>query len=101
MFQKDIVYFNEIGEIRNVSLKYIDFWDTFCIFYVHISFKQFLMYYAIISYIIYIHIYCIYTGCVTKIQTNRTISLNEILLTKKLSITKNSFTYYVVGLYKV
>jgi len=43
----------------------------------------------------------LYTGCVTKIQTNRIISLNEILLTKKLNITKNSFIYHVVGPYKV
>jgi len=42
-----------------------------------------------------------YTGCIIKIRTNRTISLNEILLTKKLNIKKNSFTYHVVDPYKV
>jgi len=33
----------------------------------------------------------LYTRCVTKIRTNRTISLNEILLTKKIEYCKKFF----------
>jgi len=37
----------------------------------------------------------LHTGCVTKIRTNWTISLNKIFLMKKLIITKNPFTWHL------
>jgi len=39
MFQKTSAYFDEIGEIRNVSLKYTDLGHSVYFIYVYITFK--------------------------------------------------------------
>jgi len=64
MSQKASAYFDEIGEIRNVSLKYTDSWDILYILYTYIShLNSFsLMYYTIKCHIYYIYIYIYIKG---------------------------------------